>query len=66
MGDGVDGGDLGTLTGPGANPTQESCIVVDHSDSGGIAWGSDGNSYVVLPQPLRPDEDATDDRTVSG
>ncbi|MGQ0775778.1 MAG: hypothetical protein ACT4NY_15395 [Pseudonocardiales bacterium] len=69
MDDGANGGDLGTLTGPDPSPAQESCIVVERSDSGGIVWGSDGSSHVVLPrpvpQPSRSDEDATDDPTVS-
>lgn len=69
MDDGANGGDLEILTGPDAGPGQESCIVVDRPDNGGIVWGSDGSGHVVLPrpvpQPSRPEEDTTDDPTVS-
>lgn len=61
MDDGVGGGDVGALSGADAVPADDHCLVVDHSGSSGIHLNPDGGGYVVLPQPSRPEDDATDD-----
>lgn len=70
MGDGGDGdigGDVGALGGPNVVPDEGNCIVVEPPDNAGIFLGPDGNSCVMLPrQPVRPEEEASDDPDASG